>query len=150
MKHFQQGKNLLVTWCTKHQKDEKYKGRKYALSTKATTWKCGTCGQGFKSTTILADHTVTHQMYIKKEHSKTATTKPHGTFCVPCCRNFNSNAELRKHFKEEHEKNKVKCNDCDKTFSSKYTLNLHIKVVHQGKRYVCTEDNLLTTHLLYV
>ena len=70
MKHFQQGKNLLVTWCTKHQKDEKYKRSKYALSTKATTWKCGTCGQGFKSTTVLADHTVTHQCTSRKNIPK--------------------------------------------------------------------------------
>ena len=105
------------------------------------TWKCGTCGKGFKSTTVLADHTVTHQTYIKKEHSETATTKSHGTFCVACSTNFNSKAEMRKHFQEQHQKNKVKCTHCEKTFSSKYTFNQHITVVHEGNRYVCTEDN---------
>ena len=111
---FSTKQQLTTHMIKKHQKDEKYKKRKYALSRKVTTWKCGTCCRGFKSTAALADHTVTHQTYVKKEHTETSTTKPYGTYCVTCCRNFASKADLRTHFKEEHEKNKVKCSKCNK------------------------------------
>ena len=104
---FSTKQQLTTHMIKKHQKNEKYKRRKYALSRKVTTWKCGTCCKGFKSMAALADHTVIHQTYVKKEHTETSTTKPDGTYCVTCCRNFASKADLHTHFKEEHEKNKV-------------------------------------------
>ena len=43
---FSTKQQLTTHTIKKHQKDEKYKRRKYALSRKVTIWKCGICVVG--------------------------------------------------------------------------------------------------------
>ena len=132
--------HLKIHMIDVHQKDTKYKKRKYEMVSKVTSWECNQCSKKFKMHSKLLSHMSTHQVYRKKEHVEPSTSKPHGTYCVTCSRNFSTKGELQRHYQEEHESKKSKCSKCPKSFSSKYSLKQHYKVEHEGKRYKCTES----------
>ena len=125
--------DLQMHMINEHQKDTKYKKCKYKIKEKITSWKCTECKKTFKAHSNLVSHLSMYQVYIKIEHGEPSTSRPHGTHCITCNQDFHTKAELKKHYDEEHESKKVKCDKCPKSFSSKYSLDQHVTVEHQGK-----------------
>ena len=126
-----------------HQNEETYKKRKYNVEEDITKWTCCQCPKKFKHNMELVEHMESHDYTVKKEYGKHKTSyfKPHGTFCIPCNKDYRNLDKLIKHHEDFHEKNKLSCDHCDKMFTSKYTLKTHVEIEHDGKCFECMEPN---------
>ena len=100
--------------------------------------KCKHCNFSTKSATKMVGHMTRHKK------SK----------CDKCQKQFEDQAKLNMHIKQEHRPDLIRCNQCNKVFNTKVDLSVHIQTDHKHEKFTCntcqktfTANNALKQHM---
>lgn len=102
------------------------------------SYKCGECGQGFKS-----------KVYVNKHIKSVHTVAYHE--CTQCAAQFDSTAKYEYHMKSHDPNKKYKCKYCEKSFLQHHHLSNHERT-HTGIRpflcNICGKGNIFYLNIL--
>ena len=111
--------------------DKKFEPNAFELHlVNCQTHNCCFCLKVLASKKDLENHIDTaHMQELPKKTDK----------CPECGKEFFSEKNLRLHFKNVHEGEKVnKCEKCEKTFATPQSLRLHVSSIHDGIKFTCS------------